>query len=157
MELEPYLESLRRHLAAIAALGEPEVARAAELLTNSLEAAVRLCLMEALSDAAAEITAELDPSLSVELRLQGRQVNLVVTPPPDSPRPSPHVIAECGDVTRVTLRLPESLKTAMEQRAAEEGISVNSWLIRTIACELHGGRRPPVSPARRRSNGHPST
>jgi predicted HicB family RNase H-like nuclease len=34
---------------------------------------------------------------------------------------------------RITLRLPESLKIAIETAAAEEGISTNAWLVRTLA------------------------
>ena len=34
---------------------------------------------------------------------------------------------------RITLRLPESLKIAIETAAAEEGISTNAWLVRMIA------------------------
>ena len=56
MELSPYLETLQRELHAAAAPGGPEVTRTAELLSGSLDAAARLCLLEALSDAAAEIT-----------------------------------------------------------------------------------------------------
>ena len=42
-------------------------------------------------------------------------------------------LADTGDVARVTLRLPESLKEAVERAAAAEGISVNSWLVRAVA------------------------
>src|SRR5205814_960825 len=52
MDLSPYLEALRRDLAASAAPGGPDIARAADLLGGSLEASARLCLLEALSDAA---------------------------------------------------------------------------------------------------------
>jgi predicted HicB family RNase H-like nuclease len=34
---------------------------------------------------------------------------------------------------RISLRLPESLKTAVEQAAAREGVSTNTWLVRAIA------------------------
>ena len=72
MELTPYLDGLRRDLAAAAAPGGPEVQQAAELLGGSLDASARLCLLEALSDAAAEITTKLDGG-SVDIRLRGRE------------------------------------------------------------------------------------
>jgi len=34
---------------------------------------------------------------------------------------------------RISLRLPESLKSTVERAAEREGISVNAWLVRAIA------------------------
>jgi len=81
MELSPYLENLQRDLTAAAAPGGDEVTRAASLLAGALDASARLCLMEALSDAAAEITTKLS-NASVEVRLRGREADLVVTEVP---------------------------------------------------------------------------
>ena len=78
MDLSPYLDSLRRDLAAAAAPGGAQVAQTAEILTNALDASARLCLIEVLADATAEITAKLDGPV-VELRLRGREADLVVT------------------------------------------------------------------------------
>jgi hypothetical protein len=138
MDLTPYLEALRRDLAASAAPAGEEAARTADLLGGALEAAARLCLLEALSDAAAEITTKL-PDRSVEVRLRGREADLVVTEgaaPATAPPPPP---AEGGDVARITLRLPEPLKDQAERAAAAEGISVNAWLVRAVSAALHGG------------------
>src|ERR1700761_55872 len=77
MDLTPYLETLRTDLTAAAAPGGPETTRAAELLGGALESSARLVLLEALSDAAAEITTRLTDA-SVEVRLRGRQADLVV-------------------------------------------------------------------------------
>ncbi|HET8681598.1 MAG TPA: toxin-antitoxin system HicB family antitoxin [Micromonosporaceae bacterium] len=144
MDLTPYLESLRRDLAAAAAPGGPEIAQAAELLTGSLDASVRLSLMEALADAAAELTTKL-ATASVEVRLRGREAELVVTEvKPAGPAPPPPTAADSGELARVTLRLPESLKEAVERAAAGEGISVNSWLVRAIAAAaMPGSHLPP--------------
>jgi predicted HicB family RNase H-like nuclease len=145
MDLNPYLETLRRDLAAAAAPGGTDVTRAAELLAGSLEAAVRLCLLEALSDATAEITTQLD-SASVEVRLRGREADLVVTETPEFAAPTPPPpAADTGDLARVTLRLPEPLKEQVERAANVEGVSVNAWLVRAISAALYAGR-PPVPP-----------
>src|SRR5690242_14269556 len=101
MDLTPYLESLRRDLAASAAPAGEAAAQSAELLSGALESAARLCLLEALSDAAAEITTKLDGS-SVEVRLRGRDAELVVSPgmpfaataAPAAPPP----VADSGDL-----------------------------------------------------------
>jgi hypothetical protein len=147
MDLTPYLEALRTDLTAAAAPGGPETAKAAELLGHSLEASARLALLEALSDAAAEITTRLRDA-SVEVRLRGREADLVVN----------HVVAEPvvqqppsaidgGDLTRLTLRMPEALKTHVEQTAAAEGISVNAWLVRAVAAAVNQPAGPPPPPS----------
>ena len=149
MDLTPYLETLRTDLAAAAAPGGPETTRAAEMLGHSLESSARLALLEALSDAAAEITTRLTEA-SVEVRLRGREADLVVTRadpeppvPPTPPAPPAPPPAEGGDLTRLTLRMPEALKTHIEQIAAAEGISVNAWLVRAVTAALSF---PPSAP-----------
>ncbi|WP_412539819.1 toxin-antitoxin system HicB family antitoxin [Longispora sp. K20-0274] len=152
MELTPYLDSLRRDLAAAAAPGGPEVTRAAELLTGSLEASARLALLEALSDAAAEITTHLSHT-SVEIRLRGRDADIVVAesmpmppaPPPPPMPPLPPGEPDTGDISRITLRLPEPLKQAVERAAQAEGISVNSWLVRAIGSAVQNPGEPPFA------------
>jgi hypothetical protein len=148
MDLSPYLETLRRDLAAAAAPGGPDIARAADLLGGSLESSARLCLLEALSDAAAEITTRLG-SATVEVRLRGREADLVVTettpqPTPAAPPPPP---ADGADLARITLRLPEPLKEQVERAASAEGISVNAWLVRAIGAAVY--TPPPVPPSER--------
>src|SRR3954454_7157377 len=113
MDLTPYLETLRSDLAAAAAPGGPETTRAAELLGHSLESSARLALLEALSDAAAEITTRLCDT-TVEVRLRGREADLVVTTltpeslePPESPAVAQAAApagVDGGDLTRLTLR-----------------------------------------------------
>ena len=151
MDLTPYLDSLRADLAGAAAPGGPDVARAAELLTGSLDASVRLARLEALSDAAAEITTRLTAA-SVEVRLRGRDADLVVTEVPPEPAPAgPAINVEGGDLTRLTLRIPESLKEQVERLAGEEGISVTAWLARAVAVAAAGTRPAGDPPGRIRS------
>ena len=158
MDLTPYLETLRADLAAAAAPGGPEIGRAAELLGHSLEPSARLALLEALSDAAAEITTRLHDA-SVEVRLRGREADLVVNRhlpeppvPPAPPAPPAAPVAPDGDLARLTLRMPESLKTHVEQAAAAEGVSVNAWLVRAVAAAVNAPAAPPPAvrhPAKR--------
>jgi HicB family len=151
MDLTPYLEALRADLTAAAAPGGPEIARAAELLGNSLEASSRLALLEALSDAAAEITTRLHDA-TVEVRLRGRDADLVVTrtaEPSPAAEPAPAVAPDGGDLTRLTLRMPESLKAHVEQTAAAEGVSVNAWLVRAVTAAVSRPAGEPRSPVSR--------
>ncbi|GIM95212.1 hypothetical protein [Paractinoplanes toevensis] len=156
MDLTPYLETLRADLAAAAAPGGPETTRAAELLGHSLEASARLALLEALSDAAAEITTHLSDA-TVEVRLRGREADLVVTrTAPEQPdnQPPPPPMADAGDLTRLTLRMAESLKTHVEQMAAAEGISVNAWLVRAVTSALTFRNQPQPPRSGKRMTGY---
>jgi HicB family len=141
MDITPYVESLRHDLAAAAEAGGPEARAAAERLALALDPAVRLALMDALSQAAAEITGEL-PAGSVEVRLRGREPQLVVdvptapmpVAPPEPPAPpSPEdEEEEDGAVARITLRIPESVKYKAEELAAKGGHSLNSWIVNVV-------------------------
>lgn len=141
MDVTPYIDSLRRDLAAAAEAGGEEAKAAAERLTMALDPAMRLALMDALSQAAAEITGEL-PAGSVEVRLRGREPELVVDVPTTMPLAAapttqtastePEEDDEDGAVARITLRLPESLKTRAEEMAGRTGQSLNSWLVNAI-------------------------
>ncbi|MBA3311113.1 MAG: pilus assembly protein HicB [Nocardioidaceae bacterium] len=141
MDITEYSESLRRDLAQAAEAGSDEVRQAAERLALALDPAIRLTLMDALSQAAADITNELDGT-TVDVRLKGREPVFVVTggvpAPPEAPEPfgpgSPAEPAdeegqEDGAVARITLRLPESLKVRAEEIAASRGQSLNTWLV----------------------------
>ena len=143
MDITPYVESLRHDLAAAAEAGGPEARAAAERLALALDPAVRLALMDALSQAAAEITREL-PAGSVDLRLRGREPEFVVDVPESVPSPAPEPLTspaatsdqdeeeDAGDVARITLRIPESVKYKAEELATKGGHSLNSWIVNVV-------------------------
>jgi hypothetical protein len=160
MNLALYVETLRDQLTTAAEAGGVENSGVIERLSAGLEAATRLVLLEALSAAADEITAELAPG-AVELRLRGTNPEFVVTMPSD---PAGEVAAdgtttplaaiphgrEEGETSRLNLRLPEALKTRIEEAARREGLSLNAWLVRTAAAAV-GGPQGHVSQTRRGS------
>jgi len=163
MELEPYVDQLREQLAVAASAGGDEALSLAERLTAALDSAVRLTLLEALSAATAEITSELAPG-SVELRLRGSEPEFVVTLPPsgapthqtDSPERtggwSPGAAAGAageGGIARINLRLPDQLKSQVEQSADREGLSINAWLVRAVAAAVDRGQ--PAAPREQRT------
>ncbi len=139
MDLTPYLDSLRRDLVAAADAAGPETRAAAERLTFALDPSARLALMEAISQAAAEITAEMS-SGSVDVRLSGRELDFVVqsesmappAPPLPPAPPGAEEADEDGNVARITLRLPESVKSRAEELAAKSGHSLNTWLVNVV-------------------------
>ena len=136
MDITPYVESLRRDLVAAAEAGGPEIRQAAERLVLALDPAARLALMEAVSQAAAEITAEL-PSGGVDVRLAGRELDFVVhlpapAAPPAPPPPPAAEESDEGGLARITLRIPESVKARAEEKAARAGDSLNTWLVKIV-------------------------
>src|SRR4051812_11785658 len=162
MDLTPYVEQLRRELVASAEVGGDEARALAERLTAPLEASLRLALLSALSAAAEEITGQLAPG-AVDVRLRGGDIGFVVTPPPvlpeddhpagsgpDSrPEPEPAADTDEGGTSRVTLRLPEQLKTRIEDAARREGFSLNAWLVRAVTRALDPGAAGTSSERRR--------
>jgi hypothetical protein len=138
MDITPYVESLRRDLLAAAEAAGPEAREATERLAFALDPAARLALMEAVSQAAAEITAEM-PNGGVDVRLTGRELDFVVhtTPasppePPAAPAPPAEEPEDDGNVARITLRIPESVKAKAEELAARSGHSLNTWLVTVV-------------------------
>ncbi|MBO9522038.1 MAG: toxin-antitoxin system HicB family antitoxin [Nocardioidaceae bacterium] len=137
MDITPYVERLREHLAQAAAAGDDQIRDAADRLTLALDPSMRLALMEALSQAAAEITTEMRAG-SVDVRLSGRELEFVV----EAPAPAPDAVAaaapaaedeeEDGATARITLRLPESIKTRAEELATKGGSSLNTWIVNVL-------------------------
>ena len=133
----------------------------------AIESSTRLALIQALSDATSTISAELAPS-SVELRMVGQDPEFVVSvqsaeaeptlllPEPESGDGDASESPDDEPVSRITLRLPQSVKTRVDEMASAEGISTNAWLIRTVMDALadrSGSRRawpqapiPPIPP-----------
>ena len=147
MDITPYVDSLRRDLLAAAEAAGPEAHAAAERLTFALDPSARLALMEAISQAATEITAEM-PAGGVDVRLDGRELAFVVDAPaapaappaPPAPPPPPGFEdEEEGGIARITLRLPESVKTKAEEFAARSGHSLNTWLVNVVRAATREG------------------
>lgn len=138
MDIAPYIGSLSSALAASAQTSSPEVREAAERLAQGMGPAVRLAFMEMVSDVAAEVTSRLDSDV-VDVRLRGGNPEIVVErrvsnehePPVPPPAPAPPVDDD-GGMSRVSLRLPDYLKGQVDEAAAAEGMSVNTWLIRAV-------------------------
>ena len=157
MDLSSYVETLRHELTVAARAAGPDAEELADRLTAPLEAATRLVLQEAVSDAAEEISRELAPG-SVDVRLRGRDLGFVVTPtpqdrttsmpiPPVGPR-SPESTRDSADggTARLTVRLMDQLKAEVEAAADREGLSVNAFLVRMLAAAVQSGSPTPRQP-----------
>jgi len=172
MDLSPYIESVREGVVSASSLADEQTQHVAERLGTAIESSTRLALIQALSDAAGSISAEMAPS-SVELRMVGQDPEFVVSiqtaeaeptlllpdAEPDLDATGESSANETDDepVARITLRLPQSVKARVDEVASSEGISTNAWLIRAVMdalSERSGLRpewprppRPPVPPS----------
>jgi len=74
---------------------------------------------------------------SVEARLSGRDVEFVVSEPAVHPEPAATAPVDDdtddeGTLARITLRIPESIKTRAEELAAKGGSSLNTWIVNVL-------------------------
>jgi len=135
MQLSTHIEALLADLQATGSLGDEAVAEAANRLSDALQASARLRLLDLLSEATLEVSDQL-PAGHVEIRLAGQDPSLVYVEEREAAEP-----ASAGDgmTARVTLRLPEALKSAIDAAAAREGLSANTWLVRELKRAVHRG------------------
>jgi hypothetical protein len=137
MNISAILDSLRADVQTTAEGADAEVGQAVGRLGRLLESSVRVQLMDALSEAAAELSEEL-PAGRVEVRIAGGDISLTFVRDHGAPDDPP--LDE--DSARITLRLPQSLKKQAEASAGRQGISTNAWLVRAVKRALD--ERPTV-------------
>jgi hypothetical protein len=130
MRLDSHVQAIQEELAAAAGRGDEELQEVARRMGEALAATLHLHLLDLLGEAALEIAGQLE-SGRVEVRLAGREPELVVVP--DEPVDSGQIAVGEEFSGRITLRLPDSLKTSVEAAAAREGVSTNAWIVRAIA------------------------
>lgn len=148
MQLDGHIQTIRQALVTAAARGDDASVEVAQRMADALAATLHLHLLDLLGEATLEINGQLDGS-RVEVRLAGREPELVVVTEetPDAAQ----LVAGEELSGRITLRLPESLKTVVEAAAAREGVSTNAWLVRTIARAVE---RRPAKHSRHRMQGY---
>lgn len=142
MQLQGYVAQLQEQLTAPAALGDEQARRIAEMLARAAGPAIQLAILEAVSAATEEITAALldaPGAPSVAVRLDGGELRIDVRTSAVEDAPPP---ADEGELTaRISLRLPEGLKSEIETAARRANTSVNTWLNRAAASALASGER----------------
>jgi hypothetical protein len=145
MDLTDYVDALRGSLTTAAAAGGAQAQETARLLADTMEPAVRLAVIDALSAMAAEVTAALDDGTLVDVRLRGRDPEVVVVPAThdrtDERTPTGEPVdenADDGSTARISLRLPDGLKARAEAAAGVAGTSLNTWLVRAVTAAVRG-------------------
>jgi hypothetical protein len=147
MNLTIVLEGLTEDLQGIASLGDERSAQIARRLSEALGSSLRLKVFDLLSQAALELSSKL-PSGHIEVRLVGQEPELVFI---DDAGPDAGATAAEELSARISLRLPDSLKAAVEKAADREGVSTNTWLVRAIA---RAAESRPVATGGRRLSGY---
>jgi hypothetical protein len=145
MDLTPHLDAIRADLGSVLGTNE-DLADAMERMARPLEASLQLRLLDVLGDGALELTEQL-PNGHAEVRVAGKDASLVYvgTPEPPTPQVAPPLPDDEGGTARLTLRMPDTLKNAVEEAADAMAMSVNAWLVQAVQSAL--GRRD--TPARR--------
>jgi hypothetical protein len=114
-------------------IGTPELAEVATELMSALRPTFERAMLGVIQEAAAEISAQL-VGQTVEVRLSEGEPSLVIA-------------EERGAATthqeeleaRVTVRLPSSLKSLIEESASSAGDSMNGWVVEAL--RTRAGRR----------------
>ncbi|MGO9559493.1 MAG: hypothetical protein ACLPQS_06285 [Acidimicrobiales bacterium] len=155
MQLSSTIEGISDDLRRAGAVGGDDTRRIAELLVSSVETSIRVHLLDALHEAARELSDSF-PGADVEIRLEGRDpvLTLVIADQQAaaaSEGSEQERMAGYADdeLARLTLRLPEGLKGQIENVASRAGASLNSWVVSALARTLETpmgsqpGRRMP--------------
>lgn len=125
MKMSKFIELLSSDIKALGKLGGQELDSAVSRLIPTLAPVLRTRLLEAFTEIAVELSEQL-PGAHLEARIQGDEIELIYVEDGSIVRENP------ADLNaRITLRLPEDLKSRIESAATKEGISLNSWLLKT--------------------------
>ncbi len=136
MQTSEFIEALQADLRELAQIGGEELVQAARRLEGAVKQSATLRLIDAFTQVALDLSAQL-PNGHVDVRLAGQDPELVYVE--EAPAEDTAVAGEDGLAARITLRLPESLKTALEAAAEAEGVSLNAWLVRVLQRAVSGG------------------
>ncbi len=134
MKMSLVVDGLRSDVISVGELGDDTVAGVAERIAEVLGRSVPGRILDLLSEVAAETSAEL-PDGRLEIRVAGDDVELAYvehTPEVAVASESDSSDRDRDLSARITLRLSESLKARVEEGAAREGVSVNTYIVRTL-------------------------
>ncbi|MFM1729001.1 hypothetical protein ABI214_04175 [Prescottella soli] len=151
MDLTEYTARLRDDLAAAAALGDADTQRIAEALAGAVERSAQLMLVSALSDLAREASEELGDrtlhvrfdgtDVAVEATRRRREADGAAGQHGDTTDPYRTFEDMTGDISRVTLRLVDQIKSRAEEAALQDGMSLNSWVSQAVQGALRDQMR----------------
>ncbi|WP_067572070.1 hypothetical protein [Nocardia acidivorans] len=133
MNLDKYTAQLRENLIAAAALGDEKTQSTAAALAAATESSARLVLLAALSELAGEVsTAVGDRTVHVSVDGTDAHIDVRKAATAEEEEHQPTFEEMTGDISRVTLRLVEQIKSRAEEAAAQSGQSLNSWMATAV-------------------------
>jgi len=143
MQVQPIINAVQAALAGQGSLagGDVAVEEAIDHLVAALAPAIRQAAMDLAEQAACEVRAQL-PDRTVDLVLADGDPSLRIADAAITTEPT---TTEELDA-RITLRVPPSLKSLIEDAAETAGASVNSWVLDAVArrarkpAQAHGFR-----------------
>ena len=150
MNTTAYVDGLLNDLAALAGLGEGPLAEAADRLAGALRGQASMRLLDLLGEGAVEVSSQL-PSGHVEVRLAGQEPSFVFVDDEDHRAPASDTGSEEGMNARISLRLPGALKESIEEAAARDRVSANTWIVRELTRSTSA---PPPRRSGRRLTGY---
>jgi hypothetical protein len=130
MQVQPIVNAVQAALASQGSLagGDVAVEEAIDHLVSALAPAIRQAAMDLAEQAACEVRAQL-PDRTVDLVLADGDPSLRIAEAAVSAESN---AAEELDA-RITLRVPPSLKSLIEDAAETAGASVNSWVLDALS------------------------
>lgn len=137
MNISTFLTTIKADLLRIIRLGGPEFVEKGEMIGEAMAPIMQHRLIEQVTMLVAEYNRQQGRDA---LALQLTPDEIVIVDRGVSPV-TPEPIGELD--ARFALRLPADLKERIDQRAAQEGISANSWIVRVLSQEVqqqHGAR-----------------
>lgn len=146
MQTSWFTETLRADLEAVGSIGSDKAIKIADRLITVALPLARARMLEAMSMSLGELSATLGIE-RIDLRVSGDEVTFV---PAESAPESPVASSDAsGEQARFSLRLPDDLKTRIDERAAADGVSTNTWIVRALEAACSRGPHRSGRPGRR--------
>lgn len=150
MEMSQQTDALVEQLEHVANVGGDDLGSAMKRVGPLARPLLKLALLDTVTTATAEISESLTfERVSARLAPEGVRFDVTpkhpdATPAPESAAPADQGLDE-GDISRVSLRLPEGLKARAEKRAEASGQSLNAWLVQVIRDAVVEPRTSPFT------------
>jgi hypothetical protein len=146
MQTSWFTETLRSDLEAVGSMGSEKAMKVADRMITVALPLAKARMLEAMSMALTELSGVLGIE-RIDLRISGDDVTFV----PAEQASAIRNVDPTGEQARFSLRLPDDLKGRIDERAAAEGTSTNTWMVRAL--ETAAGRATSHGPRSRRLSG----
>jgi hypothetical protein len=148
MQTSWFTETLRSDLEAVGSMGSDKAMKVADRMITVALPLAKARMLEAMSMALTELSGVLGIE-RIDLRVSGDDVTFV----PAEPVMVTRTVEQSADQARFSLRLPDDLKARIDERAAAEGTSTNTWMVRALETTVGRGAAHH-SPRNRRLSGY---